>query len=70
MSTANQTKKRAVPFGGIMLILVGGGVIIMEMPNAEPLKQTVETIFTASQYIWPLALVGLGPWIIFKRREA
>lgn len=54
----------------VVLATVGGGVIILEMPNAEPLKQAVETIFTGLQYIWPLALIGLGLWIILKRRQA
>jgi len=53
-----------------ILALVGGGIIIVEMPNAGMLKQVIETIFTASQYLWPLVLVGLGLWIIFKKRDA
>jgi hypothetical protein len=40
------------------------------MPNAGLLQQVVEAAFTASQYLWPLVLVGLGLWIIFKRKEA
>jgi hypothetical protein len=59
----------ALIVGGI-LALVGGGIIIVEMPNAGMLKQAVEAIFTASQYLWPLVLVGLGLWIIFKKRDA
>jgi len=51
-----------------ILVLVGGGIIVLEMPDAGMLKQVVETIFTASQYLWPLVLVGLGLWIIFKKR--
>ena len=51
-----------------ILALVGGGIVIVEMPNAGMLKQVVETIFTASQYLWPLVLVGLGLWIIFKKK--
>ena len=50
-----------------VLSFVGTSVIIMELPDAEPLKQLVEAVFNGLQYIWPLALVGLGLWIIFKR---
>jgi hypothetical protein len=53
-----------------ILALVGGGIIILEMPNAGMLKQLVEAAFTASEYLWPLVLVGLGLWIIFKKRGA
>jgi hypothetical protein len=53
-----------------ILTLVGGGIIVVEMPNAGLLQQGVEAIFTASQYLWPLVLVGLGLWIIFKKRDA
>jgi hypothetical protein len=53
-----------------VLALVGGGIIIVEMPNAGMLRQAVEAVFTASQYLWPLVLVGLGLWIIFKKRDA
>ena len=53
-----------------VLALIGGGIIIVEMPNAGMLRQVVETAFTASQYLWPLVLVGLGLWIIFKKRDA
>jgi hypothetical protein len=52
-----------------ILALVGTGIIIVEMPNEGVLKQTVEAIFTASQYLWPLVLVALGLWIIFKKRD-
>ena len=52
-----------------ILALVGSGIIIVEMPNGGMLQQVVETVFTASQYLWPLVLVGLGLWIIFKKRE-
>lgn len=55
---------------GAILALVGAGLIIVEMPNAGMLKEVVEAIFTASQYLWPLVLVGLGLWIIFKKRDA
>jgi hypothetical protein len=51
-----------------ILALVGGGIIVIELPDAGILKQVVETVFTASQYLWPLVLVGLGVWIIFKQR--
>jgi hypothetical protein len=53
-----------------ILALVGSGIIIVEMPNAGMLKQVVEAAFTLSQYLWPLVLVGLGLWIIFKKRDA
>lgn len=53
-----------------ILSLVGVGVIVLEMPNAGALHQIVETVFNLSQYIWPLALVALGLWIILKKREA
>jgi hypothetical protein len=53
-----------------ILALVGGGIIIVEMPDAGMLKQVVEAIFTASEYLWPLVLVGLGLWIIFKKKDA
>ena len=52
-----------------VLALIGVGIIIVEMPNANALQKIVETLFTASQYLWPLLLVGLGLWIIFKKRE-
>lgn len=64
-----QTPWWALIVAGI-LTLVGGGIIIVEMPNAGLLQQVVEVAFTASQYLWPLVLVGLGLWIIFKRKEA
>ena len=51
-----------------VLALVGGGIIIVEMPNGGLLQQVVEAAFTASQYLWPLVLVGLGLWIIFKKK--
>jgi hypothetical protein len=51
-----------------VLALVGGGIIIVEMPNGGVLQQIVEAVFTASQYLWPLVLVGLGLWIIFKKK--
>jgi hypothetical protein len=53
-----------------LLSLVGSGIIIIEMPDAGLLQQVVEAVFTASQYLWPLVLVGLGLWIIFKKRDA
>jgi hypothetical protein len=53
-----------------LLALVGSGIIIVEMPDAGMLQQVVEAAFTASQYLWPLVLVGLGLWIIFKKRDA
>jgi hypothetical protein len=53
-----------------ILALVGGGIVVMEMPTEGILKQVVETAFTASQYLWPLVLVGLGLWIIFKRQNS
>jgi hypothetical protein len=40
------------------------------MPDASLLQQIVEAVFTASQYLWPLVLVGLGLWLIFKKRDA
>jgi hypothetical protein len=52
-----------------ILALVGAGIVIVEMPQEGLLKQVVETAFTASQYLWPLILVGLGLWIIFKKRD-
>jgi hypothetical protein len=52
-----------------ILALVGAGIVIVEMPNAGMLAQIVEAAFTASQYLWPLVLVGLGLWIIFKKRS-
>ncbi|HBX71150.1 MAG TPA: hypothetical protein DEH25_17680 [Chloroflexi bacterium] len=52
-----------------VLALIGSGIILIEMPNAGVLKQIAEAVFTASQYLWPLALVGLGLWIIFKKRD-
>ena len=53
-----------------ILLLVGAGVIILEMPNAGALQTIVEAAFDFSQYLWPLVLVGLGLWIILKKREA
>ena len=55
--------------GGI-LSLVGAGIVIVELPQGGALQHMVETAFNASQYLWPLVLVGLGLWIIFKKREA
>ena len=52
-----------------ILALVGSGIVIVEMPHDGLLKQVVETAFTASQYLWPLVLVGLGLWIIFKKQN-
>ena len=52
------------------LTLVGSGVIIMEMPDAGNLKPIVESIFNTSQYLWPIGLMVLGLWIIFKKKEA
>ena len=52
-----------------VLALVGGGIIILEMPNGGLLQQMVEAAFTASQYLWPLVLVSLGLWIIFKKKS-
>ena len=51
------------------LALVGVGIIIVEMPNGGTLQQVVEAAFTASQYLWPLVLVSLGLWIIFKKKS-
>lgn len=51
-----------------VLSLIGTGLIIMEMPNAQPLKQVLEAIFNGLQYLWPAALICLGLWIITKRR--
>lgn len=51
-----------------ILSLLGTGLIIMEIPDAQSIKQVVEGIFTGLQYAWPLALVCLGLWIIFKHR--
>ncbi len=53
-----------------ILALVGSGIVIVEMPQDGLLKQIVETAFTASQYLWPLVLVGLGLWIIFKKQNS
>jgi hypothetical protein len=52
-----------------VLALVGGGILIVESPNASDLKPMVESLFNASQYFWPLVLVALGLWIIFKKKE-
>ena len=52
-----------------VLALVGSGIVIVEMPNGGMLQQVVEAAFTASQYLWPLVLVGLGLWIIFKKKS-
>ena len=51
-----------------VLALVGSGIIIVEVPNGGTLQQIVEAAFTASQYLWPLVLVSLGLWIIFKKK--
>jgi hypothetical protein len=53
-----------------VLALLGGGIVIMEMPNGGTLQEVVEWIFNASQYLWPLVLIGLGFWIILKKRNA
>lgn len=53
-----------------ILSLVGAGVIIIEMPNAGMLQQVIETAFNISQYLWPLALITLGLWIILKKWDA
>jgi hypothetical protein len=53
-----------------ILALVGSGIIIVEMPDAGMLQNVVEAVFTASQYLWPLVLIGLGLWIILKKRNA
>jgi len=52
------------------LALLGSGIIIMEMPNADALKQIVVSLFNASQYFWPVGLMALGLWIIFKKKES
>ena len=52
-----------------VLALVGGGILIVESPNASALKPVVESIFNASQYFWPLVLVAIGLWIIFRKKE-
>lgn len=52
-----------------ILTLVGSGIIIVEMPYGGMIQQVVEVAFTASQYLWPLVLVGFGLWIIFKKRN-
>jgi len=53
-----------------VVALVGGGVMIVESPYSNDLKPIVESIFNASQYFWPLVLIALGLWIIFKKKEA
>jgi uncharacterized membrane protein HdeD (DUF308 family) len=53
-----------------ILALIAGGVIVLEQPEDGALRQTVEAIFNASAYIWPVALVLLGLWLIFRRRGA
>jgi len=65
---ADCTQWWALLVAGI-LALIGGGIIIVEMPHGGLLQQVVETAFTASQYLWPLVLVGLGLWIIFKKKD-
>jgi len=65
---AEQTHWWALIVAGL-LALVGSGIIIVEMPGAGMLQQVVEAAFTASQYLWPLVLVGLGLWIIIKKRD-
>ena len=54
---------------GGALALVGGGVLILEMPNSNALKSVVEAVFNFSNYLWPLVLVAIGIWIIVRKRE-
>jgi hypothetical protein len=52
-----------------VLALVGGGILILEMPDTNTLKPLVEAVFNFSNYLWPLVLVAIGVWIIVKKRE-
>ncbi len=53
-----------------ILTLIGSGVLIAETPEAHILKPLVTAIFNAGQYFWPVIMIILGIWIIFKRQEA
>ncbi len=53
-----------------ILALIAGGVIVLEQPKGGALRQAVAAIFNASAYIWPVALVLVGLWLIFRRRGA
>lgn len=55
---------------GGFLFLVGTGIMIIEAPNQNALKSVVEVIFNSLNYLWPVALVGLGLWVIFGKKEA
>ncbi len=58
----------ALIVGGILL-LVGSGIMILEAPDQNTLKSIVEAIFNSLNYLWPVALVGLGLWTIFGKKE-
>ena len=49
--------------------LVAAGVAILEAPDASALKPVAEAVFNSMNYLWPVVMVGLGLWIIFRRKE-
>jgi hypothetical protein len=49
--------------------LVATGVAILEAPEASALKPVAEAVFNSLNYLWPVVMVGLGLWIIFRRNE-
>ncbi len=51
------------------LSLVSVGVAIVESPESSAIKPIAEEIFRSLNYLWPVALVALGLWIIFKKNE-
>ncbi|MBC8506841.1 MAG: hypothetical protein ISR58_00735 [Anaerolineales bacterium] len=58
----------ALIVAGIMS-LVAVGVAIVESPGSSAIKPVAEAFFRSLNYLWPVALVALGLWIIFKKNE-
>jgi len=52
------------------LTLIGSGVMVLENPNATTWQPIVEAVFAASNYLWALAIIAVGLWLIFGRSEA
>jgi len=58
----------ALIVAGVMS-LVAVGVAIVESPETYAIKPVSEAFFRSLNYLWPVALVVLGLWIIFKKNE-
>jgi len=56
----------ALIVAGVMS-LVAVGVGIVEAPGSSAIKPIAEALFRSLNYLWPVALVALGLWIILKK---